>query len=56
LINTPIATTTVFPVGLLPETGTRAFKYEERAFSGGFLLLVLVSSLVVIYFWGKDNT
>jgi len=56
LINTPIATTTVFPVGLLPETGARELQHEAWAFSGGFLLLVLVSSLAVIYFWGKDNT
>ncbi len=58
VVNTPVGvgTTTVFPVALLPETGTRDLKYEERAFSGGFLLLVLVSSLAVMYFWGKKKT
>lgn len=55
LLGTPVAPTTVFPMDLLPETGTREFKYEERAFSGGFLLLVLVSSLVVIYFWARPS-
>lgn len=51
-----IATTTaVFPVVFLPETGTREFKYEERVFISGFLLLVLVGTLAVMHFLGKDN-
>jgi hypothetical protein len=52
-----VATTTVFPVAFLPETGTREFKYEERVLSDEFLLLVLVSGLAAImYFLGKENT
>jgi hypothetical protein len=55
-VNTPAVTTTVFPVVFLPETGTREFKYEDWGFISELLLLVLVSSLVVIYFLGQDNT
>ena len=53
---TPVVTTTVFPVVFLPETGTGEFKYEEWAFISKFLLLVLVSSLAVMHFLGKDDT
>jgi uncharacterized repeat protein (TIGR01451 family) len=55
-VNTPTVTTTVFPVVFLPETGTREFRYEEWVFISGFLLLVLISSLTVMYFLGQDNT
>jgi len=42
-------------VVFLPETGTREFKYENAVFISEFLPAVLVSSLRVMHFLGKDQ-
>jgi uncharacterized repeat protein (TIGR01451 family) len=52
--NTPVPTT-VFPVVLLPETGAGELNQEARGLSVGLLLMVL-ASLAIRYFWGEDNT